>query len=45
MVIKMFQVEEVQSVYLSLLESYIYSNRDKPAIALGSQLGLLTDLR
>jgi hypothetical protein len=39
------QVEEVQSVYLSLLESYIFAVRENPAKVMGAQLNLLTDLR
>jgi hypothetical protein len=41
----LLKVEEVQSVYLSLLESYIYSNRANPPAVMGAQLNLLTDLR
>jgi hypothetical protein len=39
------QVEDIQNVYLGLLEAYTYSNREEPATILGGQLSLLTELR
>ncbi len=39
------QVEEIQLVYMGLLEAYVYSHREEPASSLGAQLSLLTELR
>jgi hypothetical protein len=38
-------VEEIQLVYMGLLEAYVYSHREEPASSLGAQLSLLTELR
>ena len=39
------QMDNIQSVYMKVLVSYVYSSRSSPGVSLAGLLGLLQDLR